>query len=96
MASIGVSNKIKRIVNKHLTNIPGGIIEMTDDASLIDDLNADSLDSIEIVMAIEDEFDILITDDEAERATTIGAIAALVEEKVKYINTIAYRGAPSG
>ena len=60
MASIGVSNKIKRIVNKHLTNIPGGIIEMTDDASLIDDLNADSLDSIEIVMQLKTNLTFLL------------------------------------
>ncbi|MXX98478.1 MAG: acyl carrier protein [Gammaproteobacteria bacterium] len=44
---------------------------MTDDASFVNDLNADSLDTVELVMALEEEFECSIPDEEAEKITTV-------------------------
>ena len=63
-----VSSKVKKIVADHL-----GIEEakVTDEASFIDDLGADSLDTVELVMAFEEEFGCEITDDAAEKIVTL-------------------------
>ncbi len=53
--------------------------EVTKDASFVDDLGADSLDTVELVMALEEEFETEIPDEDAEKITT-------VSEAVKYIN----------
>ena len=55
--------------------------EVTTDASFIDDLGADSLDTVELVMALEEAFECEIPDEEAEKITT-------VKEAVSYINTV--------
>jgi acyl carrier protein len=46
--------------------------QITEEASFIDDLGADSLDTVELVMALEDEFDLDIPDEDAEKMTTVG------------------------
>ena len=63
-----IKNKVKKIVADHL-----GIEEekVTDEASFIDDLGADSLDTVELVMAFEEEFGCEIPDDAAEKILTI-------------------------
>ena len=64
-----VAEKVKKIIAEHL-----GIDDMekiTEDAKFIDDLGADSLDTVELVMAFEEEFNIEIPDDIAEKITTI-------------------------
>ena len=63
-----IRGKVKKIVADHL-----GIEEekVTDEASFIDDLGADSLDTVELVMAFEEEFEIEIPDDAAEKIQTI-------------------------
>ena len=53
--------------------------QVTEDASFIDDLGADSLDTVELVMALEEEFNIEIPDEEAEKIQTVG-------EAINYIN----------
>jgi acyl carrier protein len=55
---------------------------VTEDAHFIDDLGADSLDTVELVMAFEEEFDIEIPDEDAEKLETVGdAIKYLIEHK---------------
>lgn len=63
-----VEDRVKKIVIEQL-----GVSEdqVTPDASFVDDLGADSLDTVELVMALEEEFDAEIPDDEAEKITTV-------------------------
>ena len=63
-----VADRVKKIVVEHL-----GVDEakVAEDASFIDDLGADSLDTVELVMAFEEEFDIEIPDDAAEKIVTV-------------------------
>lgn len=63
-----IADKVKKIVVEHL-----GVDEdkVTDTASFIDDLGADSLDTVELVMAFEEEFGIEIPDDAAEKIQTV-------------------------
>ena len=51
--------------------------EITMESSFIDDLNADSLDIVEFIMALEDEFDMEIPDEDAEKFTTVGDVVKL-------------------
>ena len=57
--------------------------QVTTEASFIDDLGADSLDTVELVMALEEEFDIEIPDEDAENITTVGEAIEYVEEHVQ-------------
>ena len=70
--------KIKKIVADHL-----GIEEekVTEEASFIDDLGADSLDTVELVMAFEEEFGSEISDSEAEKILTVGDAIKFIERK---------------
>ncbi|MBN2355657.1 acyl carrier protein [candidate division KSB1 bacterium] len=56
--------------------------EVTPEASFIDDLGADSLDTVELVMAFEEEFGIEIPDEEAEKLTTVGDALKYLHEKL--------------
>ena len=73
-----VKAKIKKIVADHL-----GIEEekVTEEASFIDDLGADSLDTVELVMAFEEEFSIEIPDDAAETIQTVQNAIDYIENK---------------
>ena len=65
-----VAEKVKKIISEHL-----GIDDMekiTEDAKFIDDLGADSLDTVELVMAFEEAFDLEIPDEKAETILTVG------------------------
>ena len=69
---------VKKIVADHL-----GVDEqkVTDEASFIDDLGADSLDTVELVMAFEEEFGSEISDNEAEKILTVGDAIKFIEAK---------------
>jgi acyl carrier protein len=73
-------NKIKNIVADKLSISED---QITEAASFIDDLGADSLDTVELVMALEDEFDLDIPDEEAEKLTTVGKAIEYVFANVK-------------
>lgn len=55
--------------------------EVTDSAKFVDDLGADSLDTVELVMALEEEFGVEIPDEEAEKLLTVGDALRYIEEK---------------
>ena len=74
-----VAEKVKNIIAEHL-----GIDDMdkiTEDAKFIDDLGADSLDTVELVMAFEEEFGSEISDSEAEKILTVGDAVKFIESK---------------
>ena len=57
--------------------------EVTPEASFVDDLGADSLDVVELVMGFEEEFDITIPDEDAEKIATVGDAVTYIDEKTK-------------
>ena len=59
------------------------IEEVTDNASFVDDLGADSLDTVELVMALEEKFGVEIPDEDAEKMSTVGEAIKYLEEKKK-------------
>jgi acyl carrier protein len=73
-----IADKIKRIVVEHL-----GVDEakVTPEASFIDDLGADSLDTVELVMAFEEEFDVEIPEDAAEKIATVKDAIDYIEKQ---------------
>lgn len=73
-----VEEKVKSIIVDQLGVKPE---EVTPNASFIDDLGADSLDTVELVMALEEEFGIEVPDEDAEKMTTVGDAIRYVEEK---------------
>jgi len=78
-AKANVAQKIKQIVSEQLGVDEG---EVTPTASFVDDLGADSLDTVELVMAFEEAFEIEIPDEEAEKIRTVQDAISYVEKKV--------------
>ena len=78
MSKEDVGAAVRKIVVDHL-----GVDEqkVTDEASFIDDLGADSLDTVELVMAFEEEFGSEISDSEAEKILTVGDAIKFIENK---------------
>ena len=74
-----VFEKVKGIIVEQL-----GVAEasVTMEASFIDDLGADSLDIVELVMALEEEFDMEIPDEDAEKVVTVGDVVDYIKENV--------------
>ena len=73
---MSVEDRVKKIVSDQLGK---SMDEIESDSSFVDDLGADSLDTVELVMALEEEFDTEIPDEEAEQITT-------VQLAINYIN----------
>ena len=75
---MSVEAKIKSIIAEQL-----GVKaeEVTPQASFIDDLGADSLDTVELIMALEEEFNIEIPDEDAEKMATVGDAIKYIDEK---------------
>jgi len=75
-----IEEKVKEIIAEQL-----GVKkeEIRPESSFVDDLGADSLDTVEIVMALEEEFGIEIPDEDAEKITTVGEAIQYIEDKVK-------------
>jgi len=74
----GLQDKVRSIIAEQLGVKPE---EVTPTASFIDDLGADSLDTVELVMALEEEFGIEIPDEEAEKMATVGDAIKYIDEK---------------
>ncbi|MDQ7066303.1 MAG: acyl carrier protein [candidate division KSB1 bacterium] len=76
---MAIEDKVKQIIVEQL-----GVdeSEVTPEASFIDDLGADSLDTVELVMAFEEEFDIEIPDEDAEKMTTVGDAIEYLKKKL--------------
>ncbi|MCH7509711.1 MAG: acyl carrier protein [Proteobacteria bacterium] len=73
-----IQEQVKQIVAEQLGV---KVEEVTNEASFVDDLGADSLDTVELVMALEEEFDCEIPDEEAEKITTVQLAIDYVKEK---------------
>jgi len=73
-----ILQKIKEVVADKLDADPG---DVTETASFVDDLGADSLDVVELVMGLEDEFGVEISDEEAENIRTVGDAVKFISDK---------------
>ena len=77
MNSEGVFEKVKGVIVEQLGVEEGAV---TEEASFIDDLGADSLDIVELIMALEEEFDLEIPDADAEKIVTVGDVVEYIKE----------------
>ncbi len=75
-----IIKKVKEITSEQL-----GVDEsqITPEAKFVDDLGADSLDTVELVMALEEEFDLEISDEEAEKLTTVQKVIDYIEDRLE-------------
>ena len=80
MSSEEIFEKIKNIIVEQLQVSEASI---TEESSFIDDLGADSLDLVELIMALEEEFGIEIPDADAEKVVTVGDVVNYIKENVK-------------
>ena len=72
-----IAERVKKIVVEHLGVEPEKVVE---GANFVDDLGADSLDTVELVMAFEEEFNVEISDDAAETIQTVGDAVKFLEK----------------
>ncbi|UCE27561.1 MAG: acyl carrier protein [Candidatus Coatesbacteria bacterium] len=75
-----VGERVKNIIVEQLGVTPDQVVP---EASFIEDLGADSLDTVELVMALEEEFDAEIPDEEAEKITTVQQAVDYIESRMK-------------
>ena len=73
-------DRVKKVVVEQLDVAED---EVTPQASFVDDLGADSLDVVELVMGLEEEFDVEIPDEDAEKITTVQEAVSYIDEKSK-------------
>jgi acyl carrier protein len=78
MAEKSVSDRVKEIIVEQLGVNPD---QVTPEAKFIEDLGADSLDTVELVMAFEEEFGAEIPDEDAEKLQTVGDVIKYIEER---------------
>lgn len=78
-SSVPVGERLRSLIAEQLGVEPG---ELRPDADILDDLGADSLDVVEMVMAIEETFDIEIADEDAEAMRTVGDVEAYVVKRL--------------
>lgn len=78
MADASIEEKVKNIIVEQL-----GVSEeqVKPEAKFIEDLGADSLDTVELVMAFEEEFDITVPDEDAEKLASVGDVYAYIEQQ---------------
>lgn len=79
MTNTDIFDRVKKIIINHLGVEESKVVEA---AGFIDDLGADSLDQVELVMAFEEEFGVEIPDDAAEKITTVGSAVKYISENV--------------
>ena len=79
-AEKSIEQRVKAIITEQLGVNPD---QVTPDAKFIEDLGADSLDTVELVMALEEEFGQEIHDEEAEKLQSVGDVIKYIEEKQK-------------
>ncbi|MCK5438528.1 MAG: acyl carrier protein [Gemmatimonadetes bacterium] len=77
---MSVEARVKEIIVENL-GVDGE--KVSSDASFVEDLGADSLDTVELVMAFEEEFDIEIPDEDAEKLTTVGEATSYLKNKTE-------------
>jgi acyl carrier protein len=77
MADKPTDQRVKDIIVEQLGVKPD---QVTPEAKFIEDLGADSLDTVELIMALEEEFGIEVPDEQAEKLTTVGDVAKYIEE----------------
>ncbi|XBC40571.1 MAG: acyl carrier protein [Buchnera aphidicola (Nurudea yanoniella)] len=75
-----IEKKIKKIISQQLGVMEEDIHNMS---SLVEDLGADSLDHVELIMSLEDTFNIEIQDEEAENFNTVQSLLTFVKDKIK-------------
>ncbi len=79
LTAVEIEDKVVQIVSEQLSVDKSEIARET---SFVNDLNADSLDTVELVMELEDEFDLTIPDDEAEKLKTVGEAIDYIQKHV--------------
>lgn len=75
-----IAERVKKIIKEQLMVEES---EVTEDASFVDDLGADSLDIVEMIMEIEDEFGIEVPDEDAEKLATVGDAIKYIERRLE-------------
>ena len=80
MADKPIDQRVKDIIVEQLGVKPD---QVTPEAKFIEDLGADSLDTVELIMALEEEFGIEVPDEQAEKLTTVGDVVKYIEEHQK-------------
>src|SRR5688500_4054942 len=80
MADKSIEEKVKDIIVEQLGVNPE---QVTPSASFIEDLGADSLDTVELVMAFEEEFSVEVPDEDAEKLQAVGDVVKYIEDKQK-------------
>lgn len=78
--AVEIEEKVVQIVSEQLSVDKG---ELSRETSFVNDLNADSLDTVELVMELEDEFDLTIPDEEAEKLKTVGSAIDFIQKHIE-------------